>query len=115
MCGSGAVTASWDTQSSSEQILFRTCLTMNTCFIFASRLIFLAEIGKGVTGSGPIVLFNEDASTSVVISAYSNFMVHSQVAKQSLSVTPFVSVSASLTVSVSLSRTHSLRHCLALC
>lgn len=32
----------------------------------------------GVGNSGPLVLFNQDASTSIVISAFSNFMAHSQ-------------------------------------
>lgn len=35
-------------------------------------------LGTGIKGTGPVVLFNEDASTSLVLGAFSNFMVHSQ-------------------------------------
>ena len=35
-------------------------------------------IGQGNHGSGPLVLFNSDASTSLVLSSYHNFMAHSQ-------------------------------------
>ena len=35
-------------------------------------------IGGGIGGSGPLVLFQQNLSASLVISAYSNFMAHSQ-------------------------------------
>eukprot|EP00047_Mylnosiga_fluctuans_P005404 m.240269 g.240269 ORF g.240269 m.240269 type:complete len:744 (+) comp13641_c0_seq1:87-2318(+) len=36
------------------------------------------SLGTGINGSGPVVLFNEDVSTTLVLGAFSNFMVHSQ-------------------------------------
>jgi hypothetical protein len=36
------------------------------------------SIGTGVAGSGPVVFFQKDLKTSVVVSAFSNMMAHSQ-------------------------------------
>jgi len=35
-------------------------------------------IGSGIGGSGPVVVFTSDLGTSIVLSAFSNFMSHSQ-------------------------------------
>lgn len=37
-----------------------------------------AIISGGIAGSAPLLLFNEDASATVVVSAFNNFMAHSQ-------------------------------------
>jgi hypothetical protein len=37
---------------------------------------FGANVGTGGANSGPIVLFSKDLNTTLVISAYSNFMAH---------------------------------------
>ena len=35
-------------------------------------------IGSGITGSGPLAIYSQSLSRTVVISSYSNFMAHSQ-------------------------------------
>lgn len=37
-----------------------------------------SDIGTGIAGSGPVVVFSQDLKTSIVLSAFSNFMAHSQ-------------------------------------
>jgi len=36
------------------------------------------DIGTGIAGSGPVVVFSQSLNTSIVLSAFSNFMAHSQ-------------------------------------
>jgi hypothetical protein len=40
-------------------------------------------VGEGMVGSGPVAVFAEDMSVTVVISSYRNFMTHSQSTKDS--------------------------------
>lgn len=44
------------------------------------------KLPDGIKGSGPVVLFTEDLSTSVVISSYSEFMANSQMSQDDASV-----------------------------
>eukprot|EP00039_Didymoeca_costata_P006166 m.87998 g.87998 ORF g.87998 m.87998 type:complete len:840 (+) comp13136_c0_seq1:26-2545(+) len=56
-----------------------TCASLScACYDFRGGSGGSSTIGTGVIGSGPVVVFSSDLSSSVVISAYNNFMVSSQ-------------------------------------
>mmetsp|Transcript_34884 Transcript_34884/g.81564 ORF Transcript_34884/g.81564 Transcript_34884/m.81564 type:complete len:777 (-) Transcript_34884:61-2391(-) len=63
MTGNDVTTGTWDTKSSAEAHGTGAKMPL---------------IGGGIVGSGPVVVFEPNLDTSIVLSAFSNFMAHSQ-------------------------------------